>query len=113
VDHYDTRVDTTNYNRMTTIAKIKIRRIKPAVIKKLNLRSGNRSVSIIPFVSIIGITAWNNSADVASSIPKMMNFISPDENEPDDTLNGPMKNKMIKNNDTPNSIHEYFVFSLY
>jgi hypothetical protein len=87
--------------------------MKPIVIKKLNLSSGNRSVSMMPFVSMTGITALNNTAEVAMSIPIITNFINPDENEPEDNENGPIKNKIIKNNETPKRIHEYFVFSLY
>lgn len=83
------------------------------VIKKLNLSSGNKSVSIIPLVSNTGATAWNNIADVATRRPTIMSFINPDENEPDDTENGPMKKRIIKNKETPKRIHEYLVFSLY
>ena len=87
--------------------------MKPTVIKKLNLSSGNKSVSIIPFVSMTGITAWNKIADVATSRPITTNFINPDENEPDDRENGPMKKRMIRNKEAPKRIHEYLVFSLY
>lgn len=42
------------YNRTTTTPKTIIKRIKPAVIKKLNLRSGNISVSRTPAVFMTG-----------------------------------------------------------
>ena len=42
------------YNRTTTTPKTIIKRINPAVIKKLNLRSGNMSVSRTPLVFITG-----------------------------------------------------------
>ena len=87
--------------------------MNPTVMKKLNFSSGNKSVSIIPFVSKTGITAWNKIAEVATSRPITMSFINPDENDPEDTENGPMKKIMIKNNETPKRIHEYLVFSLY
>jgi len=45
------------YNRNTTIPKTMMTKINPMVIKKLYFRSGNKSVSIIPFVSITGFTA--------------------------------------------------------
>ncbi len=83
------------------------------VIKKLNLSSGNKSVSIIPLVSNTGATALNKIADVATRRPTTTSFINPDENEPDDTENGPMKKRIIKNKETPKRIHEYLVFSLY
>ena len=103
----------TNYNRRTTIAKTAIRRMNPTVIKKLNLSSGNKSVSIIPLVSRTGITAWNNIAEVATSRPITTSFINPDENEPEVTENGPMKKRMIRNKEAPKRTHEYLVFSLY
>lgn len=87
--------------------------MNPTVIKKLNLSSGNKSVSIIPFVSRTGITAWNKIAAVAESKAIMTSFINPDDNEPDDRENGPMKNRMIKNKEAPKMTHEYLVFSLY
>jgi len=87
--------------------------MNPTVIKKLNLRSGNKSVSIIPFVSMTGITAWNNIAAVAASKAITTSFINPDENEPEDRENGPMKNRMIRNKEAPKRTHEYLVFSLY
>jgi len=102
-----------NYNRRTTIPKTAIRRMNPTVIKKLNLSSGNRSVSIIPLVSRTGITAWNKIAEVATSRPITTSFINPDENEPEVTENGPMKKRIIRNKEAPKRIHEYFVFSLY
>lgn len=42
------------YNRTTTTPKTIIKRINPAVIKKLNLRSGNMSVSRTPLVFMTG-----------------------------------------------------------
>ena len=52
--------------------------MNPTVIKKLNLSSGNKSVSIMPFVSMTGITAWNNIAAVAASKAITTSFINPD-----------------------------------
>lgn len=46
--------DECRYNRTTTTPKTIIKRINPAVIKKLNLRSGNMSVSRIPLVFMTG-----------------------------------------------------------
>ena len=112
-DHCDIPALLKNYNRITTIPKTAIRRMNPTVIKKLNFRSGNKSVSIIPLVSITGITAWNKIADVATRRPITTRFINPDENVPDVTENGPMKKRMIRNKETPKRIHEYFVSSLY
>jgi hypothetical protein len=83
------------------------------VIKKLYLRSGNKSVSIIPFVSNTGFTALNKIAEVPSSIHTTISFIIHDDIEPDDTENGLMKNIMTRSKDTPNSTQEYLVFSLY
>jgi len=103
----------TNYNRTTTTPKTIIRRTKPTVMKKLCLRSGNKSVSIIPFVSIIGRTALNNIVEVAINKPITTSFIIHDAHEPDDTDIGLMKNKIIRNRDAPKSTQEYFVFSLY
>jgi hypothetical protein len=60
-----------------------------------------------------GITAWNNIAEVATSRPITTSFIIPDENEPEVTENGPMKNRMIRNKEAPKRTHEYLVFSLY
>ena len=102
-----------NYNRITTIPKTTIIIINPMVTKKLYLRSGNRSVSIIPFVSIIGRTALNNMVDVAINNPITTNFMIHDEIEPDETANGLMKNKITRKSETPKSTQEYFVFSLY
>ena len=82
-------------------------------MKKFNLSSGNKSVSIIPFVSIIGRTALNKIAEVPSNKPIITSFINHDDNEPDDTENGLMKNIMTRSKDTPNSTQEYLVFSLY
>lgn len=102
-----------NYNRMTTIPNTARRRMNPDVIKKLNLSSGNISVSMIPFVSITGLTALNKITQVIAIRPTITSFINPANNEPSDTGNGPIKNKMIKNKVAPKRIHEYFVFSLY
>jgi len=102
-----------NYNRITTIPKTTIIIINPTVTKKLYLRSGNRSVSIIPFVSIIGRTALNNMVDVAVNNPITTNFTIHDEIDPDETPNGLMKNKITRNSETPKSTQEYLVFSLY
>ena len=82
-------------------------------MKKLYLSSGNKSVSIIPFVSIIGRMALNNIVEVATNKPITISFMNHDVHEPDDTANGLMKNKIIRNKDTPKSTQEYFVFSLY
>jgi hypothetical protein len=87
--------------------------MKPAVIKKLNFKSGNRSVSSIPLVSITGLTALNNIADVPIRRPIIISFIIIEDVEPDDTENGLTKKRRISRSDTPNSIHEYLVFSLY
>ena len=82
-------------------------------MKKLYLRSGNKSVSIIPFVSMIGFIALNKIAEVPSNIPTTISFIIHDDHDPDDTENGVMKNIMTRSNDTPKSTQEYLVFSLY
>jgi hypothetical protein len=102
-----------DYNRITTIPKTTIIIIKPAVMKKLYLSSGNKSVSIIPFVSMIGRTALNNIVEVAANNPITTSFMTHDANEPDETDNGLMKNKITRSSETPKSTHEYFVFSLY
>ena len=101
------------YKRMTTTPKTTMRRMKPEVMKKLILRSGNKSVSRIPFVFRMGEIALNSITDVIISNPITSSFINHDANEPDDTENGVTKNKMTKSNDAPKRIHEYFVFSLY
>jgi len=90
-----------------------MRRTKPAVIKKLNFRSGNKSVSRIPSVDITGFTASNKMADVAIRRPTMTIFIMIDVIEPDVTESGLTKNRSTRSNDTPNIVHEYLVFSLY
>lgn len=82
-------------------------------MKKLNLRSGNKSVSRIPSVFITGFTASNKIADVAIRRPMITSFMIQDENDPDDTENGLTKKTRTRSNDTPNRVHEYFVFSLY
>lgn len=87
--------------------------MKPAVIKKLNFKSGNKSVSSIPLVSITGLTALNKIADVPIRRPIIISFIIIEDVEPDDTENGLTKKRRISRSDTPNSIHEYLVFSLY
>lgn len=87
--------------------------MNPNVMKKLNLRSGNKSVSRIPFVFKMGEIALNNIMDVAMSNPMTTSFIIHDDNEPDDTENGLIKNRMTKNNDTPKRRHDDLVFSLY
>jgi hypothetical protein len=102
-----------HYRRKITIPKTIITIINPAVMKKLYFRSGNKSVSIIPFVSIIGRTASNNIVEVAINKPMTINFIIHDDHEPDDTENGLIKNIMTRSNDTPKSTQEYLVFSLY
>jgi hypothetical protein len=102
-----------NYSRKTTIPKIRINRINPAVIKKLYFRSGNKSVSRIPFVSIIGFTALNNITDVPSNIPTTISFIIHEDKEPEDTENGLIKNRITISRETHKRTHEYFVFSLY
>lgn len=85
----------------------------PAVMKKLNLSSGYKSVSRIPFVSIIGLTALNKIVEVATSSPMIMSFIIHDDNVPDDTANGLTKKISTRRRDTPKMIQEYLVFSLY
>jgi len=87
--------------------------MNPHVMKKLNLRSGNKSVSKIPFVFKIGEMALNNIMDVAMSKPITTSFIIHDDHEPDDTENGLTKHKMTTNSDTPKRIHDDLVFSLY
>ena len=101
------------YRRKTTIPKTTIIIINPAVMKKLYLSSGNKSVSIIPFVSIIGRTASNNIVEVAINKPTTINFIIHDDHELDDTENGLMKNIIMRSKETPKSTQEYLVFSLY
>lgn len=90
-----------------------INKINPTVIKKLYFKSGNRSVSIIPFVSITGFTASNNIADVPSNIPITISFITHDDQDPEETENGLRKKSITRRSDTPKRIHEYLVFSLY
>jgi hypothetical protein len=87
--------------------------MKPAVIKKLYFKSGNKSVSIMPFVSIIGFTALNKMADVPNNKPITINFIIHDVHDPDETDTGLIKNSITSKRETPKRIHEYFVFSLY
>lgn len=82
-------------------------------MKKLYFNSGNKLVSRIPFVSIIGFTALNKIADVPSNIPMIISFIIHDVHEPLDIDNGLIKNRIISKRDAPKRIHEYFVFSLY
>lgn len=82
-------------------------------MKKLNFKSGNKSVSRIPLVSITGLIALNKIIDVVINNPITMNFIIHDPQELDDTENGLMKNRRIRRRDTPKIMHEYFVFSLY
>ena len=90
-----------------------IRRINPNVMKKLNLRSGNKSVSRIPFVSMMGFTALNKITDVMPRRPTTMSFIIHEDIEPDDTDNGLMKNRRTRRSALPKMTHEYLVFSLY
>ena len=87
--------------------------INPLVIKKLYFSSGNKSVSIIPFVSRIGFTALNSIIDVPSNIPNTINFINHDDHEPEFTEIGLIKNIITRSNDAPKRTHEYLVFSLY
>ena len=87
--------------------------MNPAVIKKLNFRSGNKSVSSIPLVSRTGLTALNKIADVPTSRPIIISFIIIEDVDPDDTENGLTKKRRMRISDTPNSMHEYLVFSLY
>lgn len=82
-------------------------------MKKFNLRSGNKSVSRMPPVSIIGLTALNNMALVAKSIPIMINFNIQDDQELDDTENGLTKKIITRRRETPKRIQECLVFSLY
>lgn len=88
-------------------------RTNPAVIKKLNFRSGNKSVSRMPLVSIIGFTALNKIAEVATRRPITMSFIIHDIHEPDDTANGLTKKIITRRRETPKMTQEYLVFSLY
>lgn len=98
---------------MTTIPKTTIRRTNPIVMKKFNFNSGNKSVSRIPVVSIIGFTALNKIADVMTRSPITISFIIHEENDPEDTANGLTKNIITKKRDIPKITQEYFVFSLY
>jgi hypothetical protein len=82
-------------------------------MKKLYFKSGNKSVSRIPFVSIIGLTALNKIADVPTNKLITMNFINNEDHEPGDTDIGLIKNNIISKRATPKIIQEYFVFSLY
>ena len=82
-------------------------------MKKFNLRSGNKSVSRMPPVSIIGLTALNNMALVAKSSPIMINFSIQDDQELDDTENGLTKKIITRRRETPKRIQECLVFSLY
>lgn len=93
--------------------KMAIRPINEIVIKKLFLRSGNRSVSRIPLASNTGTTALNNIVDVATNNATMTIFAIMDEKEPGDNANGPIKKSIINNNDIPKIIQEYLVCSLY
>ena len=88
-------------------------RTNPAVMKKLNFNSGNKSVSRMPLVSIIGRTALNKIAEVATRSPITTSFIIHDVNDPDDTANGLTKNIITRRRDTPKMTQEYLVFSLY
>jgi hypothetical protein len=107
------RRDELSYSRRTTIPKTKIRRTNPTVIKKLNFKSGNISVSRIPSVSITGFTASNKMTDVAIRRPIITSFNIIDEIEPDLTDNGLTKKRRTRSKETPNMVHEYLVFSLY
>ncbi len=82
-------------------------------MKKLNFSSGNKSVPRIPSVSIIGITALNKIAEVATRSPTTMSFRIHDAHEPDDTANGLTKKIITRRRDTPKMTQEYLVFSLY
>jgi hypothetical protein len=82
-------------------------------MKKFNLRSGNKSVSRMPPVSIIGLTALNNMVVVANSIPIMISFSIHEDQELDDTANGLTKKIITRRRETPKRIQEYLVFSLY
>jgi hypothetical protein len=88
-------------------------RTNPAVMKKLNFRSGNKSVSRIPLVSIIGFTALNKIAEVARRSPITISFRIHDINEPDDTAIGLTKKIITRRRVTPKITQEYLVFSLY
>ena len=88
-------------------------RTNPAVMKKLNFNSGNKSVSRMPLVSIIGRTALNKIAEVATRRPITISFIIHDVHEPDDTANGLTKKIITRRRDTPKMTQEYLVFSLY
>jgi len=82
-------------------------------MKKLYFKSGNKSVSIMPFVSIIGFIALNKIADVPSNIPTTIIFVIHDDHEPDETESGLIKNNNTSKRETPKRMQEYFVFSLY
>ena len=88
-------------------------RIKPAVTKKLNLKSGNKSVSRIPLVSITGFTALNNRYEALASNVTIISFINHDDIEPDDTENGLTKKIRTRRRVAPKITQEYLVFSLY
>jgi hypothetical protein len=82
-------------------------------MKKLYFKSGNKSVSRIPFVSIIGFIALNKITDVPVNILIIINFIIHEDHEPDETDIGPIKNNITSNRATPKRTQEYFVLSLY
>lgn len=82
-------------------------------MKKFNLSSGNKSVSRMPLVSIMGLTALNNIVDVLTSIPIIINLSIQDAQELDETENGLTKKIITRRRETPKRIQEYLVFSLY
>jgi len=51
--------------------------------------------------------------EVATSKNITMSFIIHDDHEPEETENGLIKKMRTRRRETPKSIHEYFVFSLY
>ena len=67
----------------------------------------------MPLVSIIGFTALNKIAEVATRRPITMSFIIHDIHEPDDTANGLTKKIITRRRETPKMTQEYLVFSLY
>jgi hypothetical protein len=70
-------------------------------------------VSKIPSVFITGLTASNKIADVPIRRQIITIFIIHEDREPDDSENGLTKKIRTRNNDMPNIVEAYLVFSLY
>jgi hypothetical protein len=70
-------------------------------------------VSRTPSVFITGLTASNKIADVTIRRQRITIFIIHEDMEPDDTENGLTKKIRMRNNDAPNIVEAYLVFSLY